>query len=170
MISLPWLNILLTAGIALAAAVAGVAGGWSARGVIADRDIAELKQYHADLQARAAQAAQAAEADYRRQERAMQERIADAERQRHADRQARVAAERRAAAGTERVLDAAGAWACRPTADTSIGPGSDEATDLRHLLEPLLRGYRDAVDAAEEHAADVRTLLAAWPVGPAPPR
>lgn len=160
MIQLPQLTVI----VGLVAALSGLAGGWAARAVVADRDMAEVKALHAQERQRQAEKAQAAAEEYRQRELIDRERVADAQREREKERQARIAAERRAAAGTERVLDAAGAWSCSPASRDPIAASGDDATSLRELLEPLLQGYRDAVDAAEEHASDVRTLLRAWPV------
>lgn len=61
---LPPMPILIAAG-ALAAVLAGSAAGWSARRVIADRDIAELQAAQAQERERHADAALAAEAQAR---------------------------------------------------------------------------------------------------------
>ena len=67
----------LLAGTALAALLAGSVGGWTARGVIAERDIAEVHALQAQERQRHADAARKAEADARAIE---HERVASIER------------------------------------------------------------------------------------------
>lgn len=149
--------MMLRVGLAAAAAVLLFGAGWAARDVIADRDIAEMRELHA-------QAAQRAEADARKAESFHRERADRATTELAQTKERLASIERRAAARTERVLVAADAWDCTPTASDSIPAASGDTASLRELLEPILLGYAEAVRAAETHAADVRALLEAWPV------
>jgi septal ring factor EnvC (AmiA/AmiB activator) len=54
--------------------------------------------------------------------------------------------------------------ACGP--DDSRAACGERAAAVGQLLERALRAGARSSAAAEEHAADVRTLLAAWPVSP----
>jgi len=114
----------LLAGLAVAAAC--FAGGWSAKAVIADRDIAALQAQHAQAVAAAAQLSQAMEAQARAEE---SRRAADIERIARAEReaqQARAAAAVRTRAAAVSLRDAARAATDALAAEAARDPGAAE--------------------------------------------
>lgn len=170
--AVPWIKPALIAIVLSAVFI----GGWAARGVTAGRDKARqearyeaLRGEHAVAVAQAASAALAQSETYRATESALRRRIQEADHALATNRRELAAAESRARRADDRVLHAANTYTCTaaspPTGD-SPPAGSDRTAGLGELLEPVLRDYRAAVDAAEAHAAGVRALLSAWPVTP----
>lgn len=148
--------------------------GWGARGAVADRDIAKLearietmKAEHAVEMAKASKAALDESEKHRATEAQWQLKLQEAQDVQIKEQTALAAARDRAdrvAVGLRKQLDA---YTCAPTAGgapagdaTASGAGPPS---LGQLLDPVLQDYRDAVAAAEAHAADLRAVLAAWP-------
>lgn len=167
---LPWVKPALIV-VALSAVFLG---GWAARGVVASRDVARLeaqaeraKAEHAAAVASAASAALSQSEEHRATESALRRRVQEADHALANTRRDLAAAESRARRADDRVLHAANAYTCTATGSTAGDPaaaGGDRAPGLGDLLGPVLQDYRAAVGAAEDHAAGVRALLAAWPV------
>jgi hypothetical protein len=129
----------LLAGTALVAALAGTAGGWLARGVIADRDIAELQSSIAQERQRHAQAAQEAEAKARQVEQARAASIERIERESFIRTEAIKADARRANDAALRLRDhvariAASNHAPGNSAATADSTPTDSASDLLGIV------------------------------------
>lgn len=162
------------AGLAAAASLAlGFASGWKAQGWRAAGQIEALradlhraKGEHAWAVAEAASAALAQSEAHRQTEAALLRRVQEANHARTQERAAltaRAAAADRDAVGLRHALDAYTCAAPGAPAGDTRAASSDPAPSLGELLGEVLPGYRAAVVAAEDHAADVRGLLAGWP-------
>lgn len=167
---LPWVKPALLA-IGLCAVFLG---GWAARGVPAARDAARqeaqierLRADHAAAVSKAASAALAQSEAHRKTESDLRRRVQEADHARAKESKAlaaRAAAADRAARSLRKQLD--GFTCSAPASATAGDPGAasgDRTVTLGDVVGPLLSEYRAAVDAAEDHAAGVRALLAAWP-------
>lgn len=170
MISKVYATIAIAAGAALlGAAGAALVQGWRYSGQIE----AARADRQADLAAHARGALVATEKSlataesYRRREAAMRRTVQEADHARALEARSNAAARAAADARTDELQRALAAYVCTPTdpgAADDPGPadGADPTT-LGQLLGALVRGYRDATAAAEDHASDVRALLRAWP-------
>lgn len=158
---------------ALAAAAIGAASGWTLRGWRAGAqiealraDLATVKADHAAAVSRAASAALAQSEAHRQTEAAWTRRMQEATDVLTRDRAALAARAAAAAGDAGRLRDQLNAYTCTAASaapsDTGAASGAG-AAQLGDVLDGVLRDYRTAVSAAEDHAADVRALLRAWP-------
>jgi hypothetical protein len=164
---------------ALAAAAIGAASGWTLRGWRAGAqiealraDLATAKADHASAVSRAASAALAQSEAHRQTEAAWTRRMQEATDVLTKDRAALAARAAAAAGDAGRLRNQLNAYTCTassgPASDTGAASGAGSAS-LGDVLDGVLRDYRAAVGAAEDHAADVRALLRAWPRGEVKP-
>jgi hypothetical protein len=160
---------LAAAGVLAAVLLAAAgAGGWAARGAVADRQMAELKAEHAQALQRIADAAREEEARQRAEETrraaALQE-IQDAATQRA---KTRAAAVRRAAAAGDGLRIEAAAFAAQPReagADPGAAAGGqadDRAAVLAKLLADVELLGREMARAADEARDAGRACEAAF--------
>ena len=142
----------LIAVVAVVGVLAGAAGGWSARGVVADRAVAEMQASIAQERQRNADAARAAEARARETEQrraAAVERIERESFQRNQTLAADAAAARRAASSLREHIGrlAASGAAASDSGTAGSGPPADPASGMLAVV------LGQAVDRAAELAA-----------------
>ena len=171
MLGLSWIRW-----VAAGAAVLAIAGAgarlehWRMAGQVEQQraETARVMAAHAQAVANAASAALAQSEANRRTEQTWQQRLKEATDARTTERTFLVAARAAADRRTVGVLDQLAAVTCSaPASAAASDPGAaggGRAASLGELLDPILQDYRAVVDAAESHAADVRSLLRAWPV------
>lgn len=166
-------SLLIPLAASLAALALGTATGWKLQGwrmagqIEAVRaDLEAAKATHARAVSEAASAALAQSEAHRNTEAAYRRQIEEATHARTRERAtlaARAAAADRAAGS---LRDQLAAYTCTAPGGPASDPGAasgDRSASLGDVLDGVLRDYRAAVAAAEDHAADVRTLLRAWP-------
>ena len=143
----------------LSALLTGLGAGWLARGVIAERDMAEVKSLHAQERERHAQAAQQAEAKARLTEQA---RVAAIERIEHETFtrtqaiQADAAAARRSADSLRNHIARLAGSGSAPS-DTAAAPSSEAATGPGLVLTELFSRTLDRTVELAEYADRART-------------
>jgi len=146
------------AALALLAALLGAASGWSARGVVADRDLAEVRADHADQIEAANARTQAAE----RNAAAAVEQEVLRERERTAQAQARVAAlaaaRADAAGAAQRLRDHIARLAAATAAEHPAAALGSEAVAGAGLVFADL--YGSEADAADELGAALDEAIA----------
>lgn len=161
----PWVRFLAV--LALVAAIFG-AGYWTGtklENLARVAEVATLNAAHAKASAKQEGAAREASEAYRAKEQQWARERAERETQHAAElkaMQARAAAVAAATAGLRNDLRAAAA-ACGAAADDPVTACRAYAAALGELLAEYRSAGLQVAQAAEEHAADVRRLLAEWP-------
>lgn len=172
-------SLVLPLVIGAASLAAGLATGWTLQGWRAEArieavrtELATAKGEHAKAAASAASAALAQSEAHRSIEAAWTRREQEAINALTKDRATLVAMRTRADSADAGLRDALNTIHCAAPGGGASDPAtasSDHATPIGDVLGPLLAELRRTTAAAEDHAADLRAVLDAWPVnGTAP--
>ncbi len=149
----------LLAGTAIAALLAGSVAGWTARGVIADRNMAEVQALHAQERQRHADAARKAEADARAVEQARTAKLEAI--QNEADKRTAAlsrdadAARRSADSLRQHVARLAGSY--QAASDSGVASSSEATAGPGLLLTDLFSRTLDRTVELAEYADRART-------------